>query len=863
MKKGFLIVTLSLLLSSAVFASGVPEGIAGVKNASISPYAVANEGIHHSTYGWVLKEGVKNDNGTVTVTIMEVPTFEAKEYTCVTNLDGDAYKSSVTGISRADGLTGFGAPVGPMGPAALLVKNAFIEVLFNANNECIDFELIEQSRVAQMDSASYGGELTSTGGGAGNMVAQGWVLAKNAKDGTITIGDGNHYTNIFEQTYTLDPNVKVYVVDNPSTSGVSKYNDDGDWGLVKEGNFGDIKVTKKTNGEIYYTPERWMAVCVFDSNYQTTWENGTAKVKELYLFAKPTSMKKSDMYEPDGMQYSGTSWYPLKSRAVEETQHGYAGSALPIEFMKDRLYAIGDIYTSVMLLVSDDGTLSCLDMGNNTSSYQYYLNIEKLGYDPRDVDNIFLTHGHGDHYGAMYEFSKMIRRAGNLNYTGWINTYSQNGGTFVGEDGKSYKMEGTLSDPSVLYTCNGLMEWDTWSDFLGLGINTYIWSGLGHSTDVGCFVFKMKAKNGDVYFNEGDVVTFLYFGGYAVRPETSVGAMRLALINSLQYEANVIVPWAAAQSDFVFPLTQHTNQVSMLEIAKASQIAGIPFMEGYNGGAEEIGNYCENRIAIQFYQSFHDAYENNYSDNLSNIMRAAGLDVPQLNYKLLPAATGGVYVEGNRGTKSLDSVEDHGPFKRPGGEYTIKVKSVNVVHGFDAFMNKNPKFADQTNVYGFTLDKGFPILWDSWTHDPEGWYVQVMADVADSYDGGVDYKTNWYGENYTTNVDGKGERATSWASGPVELCIPTQGSYEFLRTTRLDSKEKAIEFAKALTNGAYSEPYAVLNVEGENLYNYGDTLNHATSDYGISAEETASYVVTLDKASQIIPGNSFEETFRK
>jgi hypothetical protein len=835
----------------------------------------AETNVDHTTYGWAQENAKKNPDGTVTIKMMEVPNFEVKTYTTATSLADADHSSPTTGVSRADALT------------TALGKNAFVEVKFNSKNQAIDMELIEYGTASYMDSASYGGELTAKGGGAGSMVAQGWVLDKNKDKNTITIGDGNHNTNVFEQTYLLSEDVKIYVVDSPKTASVTRYNpssaSDGTWSLKRVGTFDDINVTAKMDGEIYYTPQRWVTLCVFDSNYKTSWKDGKAKVKEIYLFDDPSNMADSEMYTPDGMQYSGTSWYPEKSRAVEETNYGYAGSAEPIEFMKNRLYSIGDTYTSIMLFVGDDGTLSVLDMGNDTARYQYYLNIEKCGYDPRSVDNIFLTHGHGDHYAAMYEFATMVRRGGNKNFKALINPYAQNGVTFTSASNNEYILGPTLTDKSVLYSCNAMMEWDKWLDFLGSGISTYIWPAMGHSNDTASYVFKLTAKQDDAYFKKGDIVSFLYFGGYAVREKASIGAMRLSLVNALQYQQTVITPWMEAQSDYIYPLPQHTNQVSALEIDKASKIAGIPFMKGYVGGAEEIGNYCENRIANMLYQSYNDAYENNYSDKLSQILKNAGLPVPTLDWSLLPAASGGVYIEGTRGTKRLDTIEEHGPFKRPEGEYNITVKGVQVIHGYDAFMNKQPLFAGQKNVYGFSLDKGFPILWDTYTHDPDGWFVQVYADVDDSYDGGVDYATNWLTlkdpSQYTTNYDNKGERPTTWESGPVELVNPVQGNYEFLRTQRFNTREEAEAYAKKLTNGAYKAPYEVYGVNGP-MYKYSDNANHAANDYGIDALRyqnadkrdngkgkdplpTATYKVKLSRASEIQLSSSFEGAFKK
>ena len=40
---------------------------------------------------------------------------------------------------------------------------------------------------------------------------------------------------------------------------------------------------------------------------------------------------------------------------------------------------------------------------------------------------------------------------------------------------------------------------------------------------------------------------------------------------------------------FFYLLIQHTNQGALLEVDKATKILGIPFMQGYREGTEEIG----------------------------------------------------------------------------------------------------------------------------------------------------------------------------------------------------------------------------------------------------------------------------------
>ena len=77
---------------------------------------------------------------------------------------------------------------------------------------------------------------------------------------------------------------------------------------------------------------------------------------------------------------------------------------------------------------------------------------------------------------------------------------------------------------------------------------------MGHSNDTASFVIKITADKGDAFFEEGDVVSWVYFGGYAVQSGTRAGFARNGLVTSLQNQQSVVVPWAKAQSDYVYPL---------------------------------------------------------------------------------------------------------------------------------------------------------------------------------------------------------------------------------------------------------------------------------------------------------------------
>lgn len=50
-------------------------------------------------------------------------------------------------------------------------------------------------------------------------------------------------------------------------------------------------------------------------------------------------------------------------------------------------------------------------------------------------------------------------------------------------------------------------------------------------------------------------------------------------------------------------------------------------------------------------------------------------------------------------------------------------------------MNQTDKLSGVENAQGQDVGDGIFILKDSFTHDPDAWYVQVGARVSDGYDG--------------------------------------------------------------------------------------------------------------------------------
>jgi hypothetical protein len=60
------------------------------------------------------------------------------------------------------------------------------------------------------------------------MVAMGWLLNKNGVDRTITVGDGNRTTDVFNETYKVADNVKVYSIKTDGDFSATKISFNGE-----------------------------------------------------------------------------------------------------------------------------------------------------------------------------------------------------------------------------------------------------------------------------------------------------------------------------------------------------------------------------------------------------------------------------------------------------------------------------------------------------------------------------------------------------------------------------------------------------------------------------------------------------------
>lgn len=220
-------------------------------------------------------------------------------------------------------------------------------------------------------------------------------------------------------------------------------------------------------------------------------------------------------------------------------------------------------------------------------------------------------------------------------------------------------------------------------------------------------------------------------------------------------------------------LPQHTNQYPMLEINKAAEEKGIPFLEAVNSGSYEWVNFLEKRQAVITYEDYYQNWKADPKDEFGTEITVTDAE--------------------------LQTVEAAGPYRREGGTYQITLTDGGkIIQGFNRYMNQTDKLSGVENAQGQDVGDGIFILKDSFTHDPDAWYVQVGARVSDGYDG-------------------------SCAGGPIESVHDNW--FEILRTERLDSREEAEALLAQLQSGA-------------------------------------TYTVTLDQSSEIQLAGNLTDTFR-
>lgn len=620
-----------------------------------------------------------------------------------------------------------------------------VELCYNDKGEVTDIKSLYTTFVKDLgtvcfDTMKYGAELSPVNGEPGAMLATGWLTAKSGNQ--ITVGD----LDLFDETYTLAPDVKVYEFNTDTNTLTAR-------------TLSDVPVTQKTGGEFYKTPNRQQVMVVFDQNYRNADE---AKVAELYYITPQPTIDGKYLYPSDHMPIDSFMTENDGKTVAKPQSAVWLTAAEPFAIIPDRLYYVGDNEVAMYLLQADDGTLILLDAGWPPSGYLYWMNIEAMGFDPRDIDYLLLTHGHGDHYGSAAELDTMIKNAGGdpVVYECYEDTYGYDIYGFP-------EIPGIIEDTPVLNAVDKLYENEKWLEFDGsIRLKTVLTPGHSIGTDSIIFELTNPAN--------GELLTLSYLGGYGVNGNTKYdpdndptgrGYLRLSFQYGLRYLQQTVEP------DYMLP--QHTNQYPMLEINKAAEEKGIPFLEAVNRGSYEWVNFLEKRQAVITYEDYYQNWKADPKDEFGTEITVTDAE--------------------------LQTIEAAGPYRREGGTYQITLTDGGkIIQGFNRYMNQTDKLSGVENAQGQDVGDGIFILKDSFTHDPDAWYVQVGARVSDGYDG-------------------------SCAGGPIESVHDNW--FEILRTERLDSREEAEALLAQLQSGA-------------------------------------TYTVTLDQSSEIQLADNLTDTFR-
>jgi glyoxylase-like metal-dependent hydrolase (beta-lactamase superfamily II) len=434
------------------------------------------------------------------------------------------------------------------------------------------------------------------------MVAAGWVYAKGPD--TITIGDGRVVTadisgrplpspsKRYEETYQVAADVEVYRVDIQ------------DWAASVPSSFDAVPVTRDY---AHTTTDRQAAFVVFDRSYV---QAPAAKVKQIFYFTpQDTSDGKpvwdvpteSALLADKGVDpVSGERYIDIVATGVSAAP--YTRSTEPFAIVPGAFYCVGDNEVSLYLFRCDGGTgsprddrLVLLDTGWPNSGYQYWKNIEAVGFDPRDIDCVLMPHAHVDHYGTTVELVTMIENAG-----GSVRLLSPREDVLgIQRDavGNTWSIPGDLpAAETLIRERSEFFEYDEWMDFGNVRIKPLLTPG--HTAGTASFVFEVADPAA-----RGERLTFGYMGGYGWNNRTVTptnGWRRLSFAYSLA--------WLQQTVGVDFVTGQHTNQYPIIEVYQA--------LKAYNNdpanrrrqltmldalARDEWVNYLEKRYAVATY----------------------------------------------------------------------------------------------------------------------------------------------------------------------------------------------------------------------------------------------------------------------
>lgn len=438
----------------------------------------------------------------------------------------------------------------------------------------------------------------------------------------------------------------------------------------------------------------------------------------------------------------------------------WAAYTKPFTLYLGKLISVSDNDVFMMIVVGEDNKLYLLDTSYPLVAYNLCLTIEEAGFDPRDLDGVLNTHGHGDHYGTLNQLNRMISYSGG-SLEIW-NSYED----VYGLEKIGYPDFGpSFDDAAVRTITKNFYEWGAWMD-LGNGVRIQPINTPGHTQGCASFAFECTS-------DAGEKTTFGYVGGMGTQANPTAGIKRLQFLFMLRY----------LQQNFVcdYALPQHCGHFPILEINKAGEAAGLTFMEAELKGEKQWINYLERRTELQSYAA----------------PRLAWVEDPVMDVVLADGTVKTIEMKSSSPKRITN--EEAEPWKREAGEYTITtLDDGKVIQGFDGRENANPLFKGVKNLSGDDMSNGILCTRDGYVHNPDVWYVQVSMRVDDGYDGQLMDLPN----EVTGPIDiTTGQPVEDCTNGPVERLMLGDDWFEINRTLAFDSEEDAQKVLDTIKSG--------------------------------------------------------------
>lgn len=606
-----------------------------------------------------------------------------------------------------------------------------------------------------MDAMKYGPELPAIDKVSGNLVAAGWIFAKDTTAKTITVGDGHVVTKDmaghpyakplkrFDETYKLSDNVVVY---NVNTADYTK---------SAVSTLAALPVTADYN---YSTTSRQQVYCVFDKNFKGA---DSAKVSAIYYFTPKSTTDGKPVWDVptqsslllnmgtvppyESATYAGQRYYDI----VTDPNITYSASSEPFEIIKSTLYWVGDNEVSMYLVKTKD-RLILIDTGWPNNGCIYWKNIEAMGYDPRQITDIMLTHAHGDHYGTTVELINMIENAGNTVKV-WASKEDVLGWSSATPDaeGNIWNIAATLPAKEALLKSKitDYFVSEKTNDFGNVQITPVLTPG--HTSAVYSMFINVLNPTTQKWIN------FAFHGGYGYGPLKSTtaasGWKRLALQSNLAHLQQM------ETSGYILP--QHTDMYPLVEVFQAVKAWNNDPANANNQKTvlDGLTTTSDRNQAVNMFEKRYQTLTNPLADTDPNF--------------------------------PCWSIQEYGPFKQ-GRENGLTGVSVvlqdggKIIRGYNMNQNINSNFPLLVNGVNST-DK------ELFVHDPDGYYVQFTANVIDAYKGYIP-------DGYTQLIRGN---LLTYVGGPVDSIYKGGGSPEAIRTQRLSSLADAQAILTSVAKG--------------------------------------------------------------